>query len=457
MTLIDPKRKKKAYWIIMSLIISVIYAISTNIPLFTAILATVIIAFIMSDHKSEIPSLVFHNLKAIRKTIILLFLISITLPLMMGCGALPTFIVMFSELMIGQNILLAAFILATMLSLLLGTAIGTLTILIPLFMSLAFQMDISLPMLTGALLSGAYFGDRTSPLASGLHLASTVTDTDFRKNIPLLLKSSVIPYSLTLILFFIMGRPFVIDANMLSQNQIIMDVFVTKFYLLLPLVMMIVLLIFKVPINKVLSLVAITSAFLLLSKGGGGLELLKFMYYGYHTDHAVLSSMLKTTGLLGMINVLLVILFSACLNGILEADALIDVIIEPFMRNVKSEASLIRNTALLGLILSMITCSQAMTAMVTGKYLKGKYDEMNLPRELLVMAIANVGLNVVGLIPWNVNGLVIRQLTGISAVQYVPFSFFLTLLSLFTIFLYPVWRPFRLKPAKSSTSFTGIL
>ncbi len=457
MTLIDVKKRRKAYLVISGLITSVIYAITANAPLYLAILATVVLAFIMSEHKKEVPSLVYHNLIAIRKTMILLFLISITLPLMMGCGALPTFIVYFSELMIGQNILLTAFVLATLLSLLLGTAIGTLTILIPLFMSLAFQMDISLPLLTGALLSGAYFGDRTSPLASGLHLASSVTDTDFRKNIPLLLKTSVIPYALSLLIFFILGKTHVIDASMLSQNQVISDVFNTKFYLLLPLLLMIILLVFKVPINKVLSLVAITSASFLYAKGAVTQDLIHFMINGYQTDHTVLSSMLKTTGLLSMVNVILVILLSACLNGILEADGLIEVIIEPFMKNVKSEAALIHNTALLGLVLSMITCSQAMTAMITGKYLKKKYDVMNMPRDLLVMAIANVGLNVVGLIPWNVNGLVIKQLTGISAVQYVPYTFFLTLLSVFTIFIYPIWRPFQKKSVKSSTGFTGLL
>ncbi|GAU77917.1 Na+/H+ antiporter NhaC family protein [Fusibacter sp. 3D3] len=454
MTLIEPKKKRKAYIVISGLIISVTLAISLDVPLYFAILSTVILAYTLSTHKADVPELVLHNLIAIRKTVILLFLISITLPLMMGCGALPTFIVHFSEMMIGQNLLLAAFVLATLLSMLLGTAIGTLTILIPLFMSLAFQMDIALPLLTGALLSGAYFGDRTSPLASGLHLASSVTHTDFRKNMPLLLKSSIIPYVITLIIFYMMGKPFIIDAQMLIQNTVIATVFGIKFYLLLPLIMMILLLIFKVPINRVLTLVAITSAFLLYAKGAATRELVDYMLYGYHTDHLILGSMLKTTGLFSMVNVLLVILLSACLNGILEADLLIDVIIEPFMKNVKTEAQLIRNTALLGLVLSMITCSQAMTAMITGKYLKDKYDAFQVPRSLLVMAIANVGLNVVGLIPWNVNGLVIKQLTGISAVQYVPFTFFLTLLSLFTILIYPFWRPFMHKSAKTIKEIT---
>ncbi len=441
MTSIEPKRKKKAYVIVLGLILSVTLAISLNIPLYFAILSTDILAYSLSTHKVAVPELIFHNLKAVKKTVVLLFLISITLPLMMGCGALPTFIVHFSEMMIGQNLLLSAFILATILSMLLGTAIGTLTILIPLFISLAFQMDVSLPLLTGALLSGAYFGDRTSPLASGLHLASSVTDTDFRSNMPLLLKSSIIPYVMTLIIFYIMGKPFIIEGQMLSQNAVIATVFGIKFYLLLPLLMMILLLILKVPINKVLTLVGITSAALLYAKGANTESLLDFMVHGYHIDHVILGSMLKTTGLFSMVNVILVILLSACLNGILEADLLIDVIIEPFMKNVKTEAQLIRNTALLGLVLSMITCSQAMTAMITGKYLKDKYDAFQIPRTLLVMAIANVGLNVVGLIPWNVNGLVIKQLTGISAVQYVPFTFFLTLLSLFTIFIYPFWKP----------------
>jgi Na+:H+ antiporter, NhaC family len=440
---IDTNKKRKAKIIIGGLILCVSYAIATETPLYLAIAAVCLLAFLItSDKRSVLPEIIV-NLRTIIKTVLLLGLISITLPLMMGSGSLPTFIVFFSNLMIGQNLLLSAFILSTLLSMLLGTSIGTLTILVPLFIGLAAQMQVPLPWLTGALISGSYFGDRVSPLASSLHLTSAVTETNYRQNIPVLLKSSVIPYALALLTYALIGQPYLIDSSMLSQNIIIKEYFNTHYYLLFPLLLMITLLILRVSINKVLFIVALLSAAILLHNGASLELMIEFILKGYHTTHPILGPMLKTNGMLGMLNVLLVLLFSACLNGILEANQLIDIIIEPFIKKATRPSSLIRNTALLSLVLSMITCSQAMTAMITGKYLRNKYDSMNVSRQLLVMSISNVGLNLVGLIPWNVNGLLIKQLTSVPTVDYAPYAFFLTFLSVFSLYIYPVWRPFK--------------
>ena len=138
-----------------------------------------------------------------------------------------------------------------------------------------------------------------------------------------------------------------------------------------------------------------------------------------------------------MINVILVIFFSGILNSLLEADDLIQYLIAPFVSVLPTKSRLLLNTGLLSILLSMVTCSQAMTAMISGKYLAPYYDNFKLKRELLVMMIANTGLNVVSIIPWNVNGIMIKQLSGVSPFAYAPLSFFLISLTVITLALYP--------------------
>ena len=138
------------------------------------------------------------------------------------------------------------------------------------------------------------------------------------------------------------------------------------------------------------------------------------LFNGYVSPYEPLQSFLKTSGFRQMINVILVIFFSGILNSLLEADDLIQYLIAPFVSVLPTKSRLLLNTGLLSILLSMVTCSQAMTAMISGKYLAPYYDNFKLKRELLVMMIANTGLNVVSIIPWNVNGIMIKQLSGVS-------------------------------------------
>ena len=174
-------KQNQTYIIIFLLLLSVIVVIYMDKPLFIGIGATCFISAGFTKNKKKLPKLIATNTVSVSKTMLLMFLISITLPVLMAAGTLPTLIYHVSNLMVGHNLLLSAFVISTVLSMVLGSAIGTLTILLPLFASIAYQSGIDYPMLIGALISGVYIGDRCSPLSSGLHLLSGITETDFVK------------------------------------------------------------------------------------------------------------------------------------------------------------------------------------------------------------------------------------------------------------------------------------
>jgi len=427
----------KTSLIILVLLTCVALAILFSYPLYLAIAGTCFVSFFFIDSKAALPKLILSNTKSVYKTMLLMFLISVTLPVLMASGALPTLIYHTSDAMIGQNLLLAAFLIATILSMLLGSAIGTLTILLPLFSSIALQSGIAYPLLIGALISGVYIGDRCSPLSSGLHLLSNITETHYLTNMKWLLASAVIPFILSIMAFSVTGEASAITAQMITSNERLPLVFDLSLWRLLPLTLMILLLVIKQPITRVLTVVFGLSFIMSILNGHALSSLLQMIFSGYRTTDAVLSAFMLTSGFKQMINVILVIFFSGVLNSLLEADQLMDTIIAPFIKGVKKPAHLLMNAGLLSIVLSMVTCSQAMTSMVNGKYLSNHFDRLGLPRHLLVLVTANAGLNVVALIPWNVNGIMIRQLTGVAPLEYLPYSIFVILLTLFSLFVYP--------------------
>lgn len=424
----------KTYIIIAILLLSVSIVIALEKPLFYAIGATCFATFFLIREKARLPKLILLNTKSVSKIMLLMFLISITIPVLMASGTLPTLIYHVSALMVGKNLLISAFLISTLLSMILGSALGTLTILLPLFSSIVFQSGTPYAHLIGALISGVYIGDRCSPLSSGLHLLSQITETDYISNMKILLKSALLPFVLSIAYFYVVGRNTVISAEMISDNALLKIHYDLSLWRLLPLLIMISLLLLRVPITKVLGIVFTLSAAISLAQGA---SLPTLLFEGYSSPIPELSVFLRTSGFKQMINVILVIFLSGILNSLLEADHLMTYIIEPFVKKLNSGRALIMRTGLLSIVLSMVTCSQAMTAMVTGKYMAPFYDTHNIKREYLVMATANAGLGVVALIPWNVNGIMIKQLTGVSPLNYFMHSIFVLLLTLATLFLYP--------------------
>jgi NhaC family Na+:H+ antiporter len=421
-------------------------------PLFIAIGATCIISVGFTKNKRMLPQLIVANTVSVSKTMLLMFLISITLPVLMAAGTLPTLIYHVSNLMVGHNLLLSAFVISTVLSMVLGSAIGTLTILLPLFSSIAFQSGIDYPILIGALISGVYIGDRCSPLSSGLHLLSGITETDFVSNMRLLLLSAAPPFLLSLAFFYFLGFKSLITIDMISSNALLLLIFDLHLWRLLPLVLMIVLLVVKQPITRVLTIVFLVCTAIALMTDLSLRQLPTLLWSGYASTVPELSAYIKTSGFKQMINVILVIFFSGVLGSILEADHLMGSIIAPFVKQLKTRRQLLFNTGCLSILLSMVTCSQAMTAMVSGKYMAPYFDDFKLKREFLVMMTANTGLNIVALIPWNVNGIMIKQLTSVSPINYFIFSVFVILLTLLTLFVYPVMIQKHLEHKRLKTS-----
>lgn len=431
-------KQMKTYLLIFILLASVSLVIIFDRPLYQGIALTCFLGFFLVSDKVRLPKLIAANTKSVYKTMLLMFLISITLPVLMAAGVLPTLIYHVSQMMLDGNLLLAAFLISTFLSMILGSAIGTLTILLPLFSSIAIQSGIFYPWVIGALISGVYIGDRCSPLSSGLHLLSTVTETNYLKNIRYLLASAIIPFIVTLLILWNLGGASLITQDMIQSNDLLIVQFDITFWRLLPLFLMIVLLLLKQPITRVLLIVFVTCSVMAIPSFENIPDFLSLLYSGYHIPDHALSDFIKTSGFKQMINVILVIFFSGILNSLLEADHLIGYIIEPFIKNASSQRKLLANTALLSIVLSMVTCSQAMTAMINGKYLSQYYDEKLIKREFLVLMTANAGLNVVALIPWNVNGIMLKQLTGVAPLEYLPFSFFVLLLTFLSISIYPM-------------------
>lgn len=429
------------YLIIAVLIIAIISSLTFKFPLYNAIfiglVATIIIALILGNPLIKALSLALSGVRKASVVLIVMSIVGILISMWMLSGTIPTMIYYGLQYLSTTNIILAAFIISAGVSMVLGTAIGTLSTIGSVFLSLSYALNVPLGPLVGALVSGAYLGDRTSPMSSSANLLASTTDTELRDNIIELLKSSVPVFIVSMALYWVVGREYILtgadnlEKIMYYQGLLTGNYNIGIITLIPPAVILLSTLIFKQPIVKTLMYGVISSIMVMIIQGGFNLSsVLAISIYGYHPTNPEISSILSGGGLLAMRTVLLVVTYSTALTGILQGLSLIDPIIDNLKGRINSKASLHLSTILTTVISCFITCSQALTIIIPAQYLKDIYDEYNMSRLHLVRTIADTGIIIVAIVPWNLNALMVSSLLKVEPIEYIPYSFMCTLLPL---------------------------
>ncbi len=444
------KDKKFIFSIItvLFLMFLIVLSITYDFPIFVAIsggsIPGLVFLFLNKTPLKRLFREIKLSFKSVSKIFILLILIGLYLPLLGKSQTLHTLIYTFTPLLENFPLTFSAFILTLTLSMLLGTAVGTLSILSPLFISTALLSSIPLPMVVGALVSGAYFGDRTSYLSTSAHLSAAVSESNILSTVPRMLRDSILPFILTGILFYLITPVPKVDSEILLNMKNVFDI---KIWMLLPVFILLVMIIFKVPVLRSIG-TAVVSALLISFFTKGKLDL-NLLLYGYKSPVEEYAYLLNTNGFINMISVLMVIASSALLNAVLKVSGLIKPLINPVLNRSKSIVSIIINTALTSAVLTLITCNQTLTAIITGDNFKEIYDEYNINKVYLASTIGNAGIGIVGIIPWNVNGLIVTALTGVSTTVYFKWSYFPILLFIYAITIQPYIYRSKIKNTKS--------
>ncbi len=437
------------YSIIIVTIISIIITLILNIPLYFGLLIGLMTAYGVSFKKGysqrEILKMIITGIRSALIVIIMMSLIGMLISIWMASGTLPTMIFYGFKYLSNTNILLAAFITSSVVSMVLGTALGAVSTIGTLFLSLAMGLNLPMAPLVGAVVSGSYLGDRTSPMSSSANLAATITETNIIDNIKHMMITTLPSYSLTMLLYWIIGNNFINNVSSFTEIEYLKEILASNFNisfisLMPPLLILISSVVFRTSIVKSLALGLIASISIFLLRDGASIgNIVGTAFLGYYPKHSEIAEIMSGGGFISMKNVLLVVSISTGLNGILEGTRMISPLIDRFSSNIKNVTNLIHKTAFLCIIVCAITCSQAITTIIPGQYLKKVYDRFSVSRNTLARTISDSGIIIVPLIPWNINAILVSSIMKVPASQYFPYAFLCYILPILT-FIYPVFK-----------------
>ena len=285
----------------------------------------------------------------------------------------------------------------------------------------------------GAVISGAYFGDKLSPLSDTTNLAPAMAGTDVFTHVKYMLKSTILAYVIALVFFGVYGfmhaSSGAVDS---SQAVVIMDGIRNNFHvspvLLLPPLVVILAIAFKVPAIPGITLGFIAALILapICQPGVTIGAMLDVSLNGFvcETELESLNELLSSGGLLNMAFSILMVMIAMMFGGIMEGTRQMEVIIEAILKVVKGPAALIGATEFTCIFANAIMAEQYISILIPGRMFAPAYREKGIHPKSLSNALESAGTVTSCLIPWNTCGVFIATNLGVLWSQYAPWAVF---------------------------------
>lgn len=412
---------------VISIIIFVVHGYTAFWGISLGILICIIIGILNGYKLNHLIRLALNGVKNAYIVLIIMCLIGIIIGVWMVCGTIPALMLYGFNYLSNINFILATFIISSFISLILGTSVGTIsTAGIPL-MGIGLGLGVPPYITAGAIVSGAFLGDRTSPMSSSANLIAVITQTDIYKNIRHMTSTLVPTFIICILFYFIIGRGYSVNESTIDNIKHIKSAINNNFnispLLLIPLVIIIVMSFLKINIKYNIILgIAIGVILAVTQQGISIIEVINVSVFGYVSKDIQIANIISGGGLLSMKGILSVVASATALYGILDGTNIIYPLINKFISNIKTVKMLVFKTIVLGALINIVTLNQTLAIIIPGKSMTSSFKKLNVSKNTLARTIGDSGTVLAPLIPWNINGLVISVALGSKVIEYAPYA-----------------------------------
>ena len=382
-------------------------------------------------------------------------------------GIVPAMIYYGLQIVNPTYFLVAACIVSAIISLATGSSWSTIATIGVALLGIGQAIGMSETMVAGAIISGAYFGDKMSPLSDTTNLAPAMAGTDLVAHIKYMTYTTVPSILITLFIFLMIG--FNLETKTSPDNiEVILNALQSKFvitpWLFIVPVAVILLIVKKVPAIPSLFIGTLLGAFTalvaqpnIILELGNSSDYFKASFMtlidamsretNITTDNEMINGLLSTGGMFGMLNTVWLIICAMCFGGVMEASGFLSRISNALMKLATNTASLVATTTGTCIFFNMTASDQYLAIVVPGKMFKDAYKDLNLAPENLSRTLEDSGTVTSVLIPWNTCGATQASVLGVATLAYLPFCLF-NIISPFMTMLYAVIG-YKIKKLKS--------
>lgn len=407
-----------------------------------------------------------NNIAGVSSALIILLIIGALSAVWMVSGVVPTLIYYGVQIIHPRFFLLCTCIICAVVSVMTGSSWTTIATIGIALMGIGKAQGFEEGWIAGAIISGAYFGDKISPLSDTTILASSVTDTPLFTHIRYMLFTTVPSLIITLLLFTGMGfthEAANMDSISLFTAALDAKFHITPWLLIVPIVTGI-LIARKVPSIVTLFIsTALTVVFMLIFQpgllyevAGAGATGIEGLYKGtmmtlfgptaLDAGNPEINELVATRGMAGMMNTIWLIICAMCLGGAMTASGMLASITAVFVRFTRRLTGMVASTVGAGLFLNLATADQYISIILTGNMFKDIYRQNGYESRLLSRTTEDAVTVTSVLIPWNTCGMTQATILSVPTLVYLPYCFFNYLSPLMSILVASIgFKIYRLK------------
>ena len=418
--------------LILSLFVGIVYlGTDAHIPILIAIIVAAAVGiFSLGFTWGEVEKGAIETIQMSMQAILILMVIGTVVGSWILSGTVPAMIYYGLQILSPGIFLVATAIICSIVSLATGsswTTAGTVGIAL---MGVGAGLGIPNYITAGAVVSGAYFGDKISPLSDTTNLAPAMAGSTLFEHIKYMFWTTIPSMAVALVLYGIIGARYAGSQLDTSNIQVILDGIAANFnispILFLPPIIVIGLVIMKVPaLPGLISGTVIGGIFAAVFQGAGLGDIINTAHYGFEIESGVemVDELLNRGGLDSMMWTVSLILLAMTFGGIMERTGMLHAIASAILKLAKNTGSLVLATVLTSIAINILAADQYLAIVIPGRMYKDAYDEAGLEPRLLSRTLEDAGTMTSSLIPWNTCGAYMSSVLLVSPLAYAPFAF----------------------------------
>lgn len=372
--------------------------------------------------------------------IYLFFFIGLMIAALMMSGAIPTLMYFGFEMISPKFYYISAFVLTSIIGVALGSSLTTVATLGVAFLGMSNAFDANVAIAAGAVVSGAFFGDKMSPLSDTGTIASSVVGIDLFEHIRNMMYTTAPAWLITVLLFWLLsGNTHTADLSqvVVLQNHLI-DSGLVKSYAVLPFIVLVVLAMLR--INAIYTIICTIVTALVIAALHTPLSIEQlggYLFGGYKPDNALdlgeVGGMLSRGGMQSMFFTQTIVILALSLGGLLKALGILPALLSGLRDKMITSGQAIFAAAMSALSINVLIGEQYLSILLSGTSFKPTFERLQLHPKNLSRTIEDAGTVINPLVPWSVCGVFISQALEVPVLDYLPYAFFCYLSLLLTL------------------------
>ena len=384
------------------------------------------------------------NISSTTSAIIILLLIGSLTGTWLISGVVPAMIYYGLQILNPDFFLLASCIICAIVSLASGSSWSTIATIGIALIGIGQVLGISEGLIAGSIISGAYFGDKMSPLSDTTNLAAAMASSDLFSHIKYMMYTTIPSFVITLIIFFFIGLSIETTTTQ-NINELLISLnskFNINIFLFLVPISVVALIIKKTPaIPALMAGVVLGALFAIIFqpqiiKEISQTDILNIKSYykviidsissdiQINTENKLMNNLLNSGGMKGMLSTIWLVICAMSFGGAMQETGLLKRISEPVIQYAKTTGSLIATTSGTCIFFNLTTADQYLSIVVPGKMFEDSFKNKGLAPENLSRTLEDSGTVTSVLIPWNTCGAAQSAVLGVATLTYLPFCFF---------------------------------